>query len=469
MSRTSADRSRVRTALFWVHLTSGVVAGAVILVMSVTGVALTYEKQLLSWADRSSLSSPITPVGTPLPLDSLVRVAEAAEPGRRPSAVTVSADPASAVKIAFGREATQYVDPYSGYALGAGSTGTKAVLASITAWHRWLGATDSGRETGKAITGAANLAFLLLVLTGAVLWFPRRLTWTQFRNVLLFRRGLGGKARDFNWHNVLGVWSVVPLVLIVASGVVISYGWAGDLVYRLSGETPPPRATPAPPPPTASPSGNQTAAALSGRTSTGAAPDAAPATIAPADVALEPFVAAAAARVLDWRTITVPLPVDPSKGVAVSIDRGTGGQPQLRATLTLDPATAAEREWLPFAAQGRGRRARSFLRFAHTGEYFGLLGQTIAGLVTLATVVLVWTGIALAWRRMRDALRRSGGAGRSDSGGGGEGSRAALRHDRRPGLQPHDPQPGVHVVHEGEVVLHDDPPRHGGVGDLALG
>jgi uncharacterized iron-regulated membrane protein len=42
MSRTSADRSRVRTALFWVHLTSGVVAGAVILVMSVTGVALTY-------------------------------------------------------------------------------------------------------------------------------------------------------------------------------------------------------------------------------------------------------------------------------------------------------------------------------------------------------------------------------------------------------------------------------------------
>ena len=41
-----------RTVLFWAHLAAGTVAGVVILIMSVTGVALTYEKQMLEWADR---------------------------------------------------------------------------------------------------------------------------------------------------------------------------------------------------------------------------------------------------------------------------------------------------------------------------------------------------------------------------------------------------------------------------------
>ena len=51
------------------------------------------------------------------------------------------------------------------------------------------------------------------------------------------------RARDFNWHNTIGFWYAAPLFLIVISAVVISYTWAGNLVYRIVGETPPaPRA-----------------------------------------------------------------------------------------------------------------------------------------------------------------------------------------------------------------------------------
>jgi uncharacterized iron-regulated membrane protein len=42
-----------RSVLFWMHLAAGAAAGVVILIMSVTGVALTYEKQMLEWADRA--------------------------------------------------------------------------------------------------------------------------------------------------------------------------------------------------------------------------------------------------------------------------------------------------------------------------------------------------------------------------------------------------------------------------------
>jgi uncharacterized iron-regulated membrane protein len=75
--------------------------------------------------------------------------------------------------------------------------------------------------------------------------------------------------------------------------------------------------------------------------------------------------------------------------------------------------------WEPFAAQSAGRRLRSWTRFTHTGEYYGLAGQTVAGIVSAGAVVLVVTGLSLAlrraagWRARRAAQDR--GAARSEA------------------------------------------------------
>src|SRR5690606_14959611 len=48
---TKRTRTRMfRKALFWIHLACGVVTGLVILMMSITGVVLTYERQMIAWA-----------------------------------------------------------------------------------------------------------------------------------------------------------------------------------------------------------------------------------------------------------------------------------------------------------------------------------------------------------------------------------------------------------------------------------
>jgi uncharacterized iron-regulated membrane protein len=85
-----------------------------------------------------------------------------------------------------------------------------------------------------------------------------------------------------------------------------------------------------------------------------------------------------------------------------------GGQPQYRAQLTLDRATAEVVKWEPFSSYTAGRQWRSILRFAHTGEVLGIGGQTIAALVSLGASVLVWTGLALSWRRFRSWRARRG-------------------------------------------------------------
>jgi uncharacterized iron-regulated membrane protein len=107
-----------------------------------------------------------------------------------------------------------------------------------------------------------------------------------------------------------------------------------------------------------------------------------------------------------WRTINVRVPESNRGPVVFAIDKGDGGQPHLRSTLTLDRATGTVVTYEAFDDQSLGRRLRSISRFAHTGEVLGIPGQTIAGLATAGSVVLVWTGLALAWRRWRAWMKR---------------------------------------------------------------
>jgi hypothetical protein len=63
------------------------------------------------------------------------------------------------------------------------------------------------------------------------------------------------------------------------------------------------------------------------------------------------------------------------------------------------------------AQQSAGQRARAWFRLVHTGEQYGVIGQTVAGLASLVACFLVYTGLALAWRRLIVPLFRSAAPG----------------------------------------------------------
>jgi hypothetical protein len=107
----------------------------------------------------------------------------------------------------------------------------------------------------------------------------------------------------------------------------------------------------------------------------------------------------AANQVPGWKSITAPLPVHSGEPLSFATDTGDGGQPQKRSTLALDSSTAAVVRYETFSEGNPGRKLRTWSRFVHTGEYYGVVGQTIAGLASTAGVMLVWTGISLALRR----------------------------------------------------------------------
>ena len=370
----------IRRGFFWLHLTAGSVAGIVILIMSVTGILLAFEKQILARAEREYRTVAPAAGAARLPMKEILAKVQSAQ-SASPTNVTWHPDPSASLEIAFGRERMIFVNPYTGLAIGEGSKNLRKFFKGVEDWHRWLGAGLEKRKITRAITGACNLAFLFLVCSGLYLWWPK--SWARFLpNAVLFRSGLKGKAREFNWHTVIGFWCCIPLFVIVLCGVVMSYPWASNLVYRAAGDTPPPPAS-------------QQAGAPSQRDAS--RPSAA--SPVPLD-ALDDLCTRAEHRVLGWQSINLRLPASPKEStVTFMIDTGNGGQPSRRSQLTLDQKTGNEVRWEPYSSASRGRRWRISMRFAHTGEIFGLVGQGIAALASLGAAFLVYTGISMALRR----------------------------------------------------------------------
>jgi uncharacterized iron-regulated membrane protein len=388
----------LRTLIFWPHLVAGVVAGSIVLLMSVTGVILTYERQLIAWSDSGFRSNP-TPGASRLSPESLLERVRLDHPDVEVTAVTFAADPTAPVSLAAGRE-TIFADAYTGALIGESTQGMRRFMSAMRAWHRWIAVEGEGRPIARAITGWSNAIFLFIVASGFYLWFPRKWTWQHVRTVTLFGGKLRGKARDFNWHNVIGFWSAVPLFIVVLTAMPISFPWANDLVYRAVGEEPPQQGG------RGGGGGREGGAFANARGREGGAAREGRIEEPPSLAGLDRLWSVAESQVTGWRTINLRIPASDRAPVVFAIDKGDGGQPQHRSTLTLDRASASIVSYEAFADQSLGRRLRSISRFAHTGEVLGIPGQTIAGFVTGGAVVLVWTGIALTLRRFRAWIGR---------------------------------------------------------------
>lgn len=384
--------SLFRRILFWAHLSCGVAAGLLILLMSVTGVLLAYEHQINEARQRANRVE-LTAGAEAIDIDRLATLARAEAPADARISLVFDADPAMPVTASLGRDQQLLLHPVTGEVLEDRSAQARKVFRVLEDWHRWLG--GDARGTGARLIDISNLLFLFIIVSGIYLWLPAVWRWRTVRGLMLFQhRYINAKVRDFNWHHVFSFWMLIPLFLIAFSGVVISYPWANRLVFAAFGEVPPQRGAP----PGAGPGGPGAEQAR----------DAQPAL--PAGASYTALMGAAREQFVDWHRITLPLEIT-GPTVQLSAEIPTGGRRPGRQTLTLSRADASVVELSPrpqpgATSQSPGQRARTWLRFVHTGEQYGFIGQTIAAIASLAACFLVYTGLALAWRRLIRPLFR---------------------------------------------------------------
>jgi uncharacterized iron-regulated membrane protein len=368
----------IRKVLFWLHLATGVTAGVVIFIMSFTGTALALQPQILAWIERGERVIHVPAGAVRLSPAVLLERVRAQRPGATVTALTIEREPSLAATVTFVPASTVFVNPYTGDITGVvQQTGARRFFRTMTDWHRWLAREGDERVAARWVTGIANAAFLGLAVTGLVLWWPRVWTAASVRAVTFFRRGVSGRARDFNWHNVIGFWCAPVLVVLTFSGMAISFPKMYDVIYAVTGMTRPPAAAPAPSNPVPQP--------VHG---------------------INQMWATAEQQLPSWRSIAMRVPQAAGQPVTFTINDLETTNAMARSTLTMNATTGAVIKWDPYNNQPAGQRLRTWLRFGHTGEVWGLTGQLIAGLASAGGCVLVYTSFALAWRRFRSWRRR---------------------------------------------------------------
>jgi len=279
-----------------------------------------------------------------------------------------------------------YVNPFTGETKQTLSGQIQDVIHVLEAIHRWLGLQDDLYPTGRLITGICNLAFVVLCVTGIYLWWPKVMRGTVWRRALWFSKNRTTRARDFSWHNVIGIWSLPVLTVLAVTAVAISFAWGHSLVFRFFGEEAPesrnygmmavpPQVVPSP-------------------------------ALGSTRLPFETLINEVKIDFPEWQSIELQFP--PAEQVAgtvpvAPINLGVILPDYMpsRAYVPVesDPFTGEILQAVHFTNRSPGLQTRVWIRFLHTGAGLGLPGKIIASFASLGSLVLVYTGFALAWRR----------------------------------------------------------------------
>ncbi|WP_134088892.1 PepSY domain-containing protein [Olivibacter sp. XZL3] len=122
-----------------------------------------------------------------------------------------------------------YVNPYNGKVIYVEDT-RKEFFQLILNLHTDL---LLGHKIGKPLVGFSVLIFILLLLSGMVLWWPRKNKKHLWKQALTLKWNARFKRLIYDLHNVLGFYIFLPALVIALTGTVFAFSWMDKSVYAL--------------------------------------------------------------------------------------------------------------------------------------------------------------------------------------------------------------------------------------------
>ena len=215
------------------HLWVSVPFGLVITITCFTGAMLVFESEITALC--SGGASSVEPKGSPMPVWQIIeRVEPYLDSGVEVTGVVIpfAADDAYKVNLSKPRRAALYVNQYTGEVQG--EYRRPPFFDVMRRLHRWLMDSNPGNGAifwGKVIVGASTLAFVVIILTGVVIWWPRNRK--MLRNRLKIVVSKGKNRFWYDLHVAGGFYALLFLLALALTGLTWSYGWYNKAFYSM--------------------------------------------------------------------------------------------------------------------------------------------------------------------------------------------------------------------------------------------
>jgi sulfite reductase (NADPH) flavoprotein alpha-component len=372
----------LRSVLLQAHSIVGLAVSLVLAVIGLTGATMSFEDEILD-ALNAKIMHVASGGAALLTPDALVAALQTAGVPGKVAGLTLSSDPSKAVHVRFGRDngvrpASVYVDPVDGHVLGRASA--EEFFATVRQVHRWLLIPGDSKGWGREITGIAVLGLLVLLVSGMVLRWPRRVR--SIKAWLKPNWSMRGRGFQYSLHSVVGTW-VLPVYLVIAiTGLWYSFDWYRDgATWLLSSRAPA----------VAGMAAKQPRAARVA----GAATDGGPLTL---DRAWSAFLQEQGSR---YETAQLLLPTGGATVMRIrSIPHGASREGQ-RDELRIDVVTGKVMSASIYADKATGDKVLSSVLDIHRGIVFGWPGRILFMLAASLMPLFTVTGFLLYFSRRK--------------------------------------------------------------------
>lgn len=219
-----------------IHLWLSVPFGLIITVICLSGAALVFENEIMELCHHN-LYHVKKAEAAPLPIDQLLeKVAKTLPDSVSITEVSISPNPERAyqVNLSKPRRASIYVNQYTGEVNGKYERAP--FFTFMFKMHRWL--LDSAKpgesiSVGKLIVGISTLMFVVILVSGIIIWWPR--TRKALRNSLKIAVSKGWKRFWYDLHVAGGMYTLILLLAMALTGLTWSFSWYRTGFYKIFG------------------------------------------------------------------------------------------------------------------------------------------------------------------------------------------------------------------------------------------
>lgn len=125
-----------------------------------------------------------------------------------------------------------YVNPYTGEVQGTVDKTTDWIYLTRVLHQQLL----LNYEVGHLIVGITTLILFVMVITGLVLWWPRNKAAIKQRFAIKWNARW--RRKNYDLHNVGGFYSFILILLFAITGLVWTFSWWTNGIYRILGDDP---------------------------------------------------------------------------------------------------------------------------------------------------------------------------------------------------------------------------------------
>ena len=360
-------KKKVKKKIGQLHLWLGLASGLVLFVVALTGSLLVFEKEIDQYINPEFYIVPNVGKDKKT-IDYCTAVIQKQYEIEKINRIVVYNDPKRTMTI-IGKDTngeTQIfsIDPYTGKVLGTIAQNNRffSVILNI---HRHL----LMHDIGEIITGCSCLIFVLMLISGLILWWPKKVKNLKQRLTVKWKASF--KRVNWDFHSTFGFYTFLFLLIIALTGLTWSFKWFEDGMYFIA-------------------NGTSERPSLKVENPTKIDPQS-------DKVSFYQSIYQKTDRIFPYKgNIQIRMPADTINSILVLKENLEFSIPNQSSALYFDKYTGKNIEIRPYESFSKGDKLKRLIYPIHTGSIYGYPTKILAFMVCLFAVTFPITGL-LIW------------------------------------------------------------------------